>query len=348
MATLPSYSQIHDIGQSRPGIFQLVEVAFHNFQDVFNGKRAFQDAYQQTDPLATSILASVILSGLTLIVSEITRNFSQVDRLWSILPAIYIVHYSHWASLNNVHSDRVDTAAVIAVIWSVRLTFNYWRKGGYQWSSEDYRWDVIRAAIGKPAFFIMNITFISFMQNFLLVAITTPVYLFLVVAKNFPQSEVATTADTVFSRGMMLAVILEFFADQQQWSFHQAKQSYKTTSKVPAGYDKAELDRGFLYSGLWAFSRHPNFVGEQLFWVLLYQWSAFVTDSIYNWAGMGALMYLFLFQGSTWLTELITSNKYKDYKIYQKHVSMFLPRVQSIREGGFYFPDQNEEAKKQR
>ncbi|KAF3918778.1 hypothetical protein AA313_de0202989 [Arthrobotrys entomopaga] len=341
MATsLPSYTQIQEVGKNPPEIFHLCEIGFLGLQQAVEGKRSFLDFYKETDPFASSIIASLVLSILTLLLSEVTRNYSQVDRLWSILPAVYICHYSYWASLNNLYSDRVNTAAVLSVAWSIRLTYNYWRKGGYQWSSEDYRWNHIKATIGGPAFFLMNITFISFIQNILLVAITTPVYLFLIISKNFPKDEATTaTADTVFSRGMMLAIILAFFADQQQWSFHQAKHNYKATGKVPAGWDKDELERGFIYSGLWAFSRHPNFVAEQLFWVLLYQWSAFVTDSVYNWAGVGALSYLLLFQGSTWLTELITASKYKDYKMYQKNVSMFLPRIGSIREGGFYFPE---------
>ncbi|KAK6363346.1 hypothetical protein TWF730_000782 [Orbilia blumenaviensis] len=343
MAAIPSFSNILQIAHSSPNLLQLVQDGVRDIQLVAAGELDFFTFYKQTDPFAFTVLASSVLSVIVFIFSEITRNFSQVDRLWSILPAVYICHYSYWANINNLRTDRVDTVAVVSILWSIRLTYNYWRKGGYQWSSEDYRWDVIRKAIGAPAFFLMNLTFISFGQNFLLVAITAPVYLFLILTKNFPQTDATTTADTVFSRGMMMAVLLEFFADQQQWSFHQAKQKYKKTGTVPLGWDKNELDRGFVYSGLWAFSRHPNFVGEQIFWALLYQWSAFITDSVYNWTGVGALSYLLLFQGSTWLTELITSSKYKDYKVYQKHVSMFLPRVSAIKEGGFYFPEEEEE-----
>ena len=32
-----------------------------------------------------------------------------------------------------------------------------------------------------------------------------------------------------------------------------------------------------------------------------------------------------LFQGSTWLTELITSGKYPEYRDYQRSVGMFVP-----------------------
>ena len=74
-------------------------------------------------------------------------------------------------------------------------------------------------------------------------------------------------------------------------------------------------------------SRHPNFACEQAIWVALYEWSCYETNSYYNWAGFGALGYLCLFQGSTWFTELITRDKYPDYKDYQSRVGRFLPKL---------------------
>lgn len=37
--------------------------------------------------------------------------------------------------------------------------------------------------------------------------------------------------------------------------------------------------------------------------------------------------YLLLFQSSTWFTELITSKKYPEYKVYQERVGKFLPKL---------------------
>ena len=36
---------------------------------------------------------------------------------------------------------------------------------------------------------------------------------------------------------------------------------------------------------------------------------------------------MLLFQGSTWLTELISARKYPDYKEYQRRVGRFLPKL---------------------
>lgn len=47
----------------------------------------------------------------------------------------------------------------------MRLTYNYWRKGGYQIGSEDYRWEVLREKISPPLFFVFNVLFISLAQS---------------------------------------------------------------------------------------------------------------------------------------------------------------------------------------
>lgn len=46
-----------------------------------------------------------------------------------------------------------------------------------------------------------------------------------------------------------------------------------------------------------------------------------------NWTGAGAFSYLILFQASTWLTELLSSGKYPEYKVYQERVGKFLPKA---------------------
>ncbi|MBE3043608.1 DUF1295 domain-containing protein, partial [Candidatus Bathyarchaeota archaeon] len=100
-------------------------------------------------------------------------------------------------------------------------------------------------------------------------------------------------------------------------AYQTAKHRYLTDAKRPRGYDQADLDRGFITSGLWAYSRHPNFAAEQLIWFVLYQWSCNSTNTVWNWASVGAGSLIMLFQGSTMLTEAITAGKYPGYQDYQ-------------------------------
>lgn len=108
-------------------------------------------------------------------------------------------------------------------------------------------------------------------------------------------------------------------------AYQTAKHQYQKDAKLPKGWNQADLDRGFLTSGLWAYSRHPNFFAEQTFWLVLYHWGCYAGNSLYNWTFVGVGSLIILFQGSTWLTELITAGKYPEYKDYQKQVAMFIP-----------------------
>lgn len=128
--------------------------------------QALQSIYLNTNPLAMSFaFGTMFLTPLVLLVSEVNRNYSQVDRLWSILPVIYNVHYAVWAHLNGLPTLRLNHVMAVSIIWGARLTFNYWRKGGYQVGSEDYRWNIVKDRVGSLGMFIFNVTFISLGQN---------------------------------------------------------------------------------------------------------------------------------------------------------------------------------------
>merc|ERR1719245_1221564 len=77
---------------------------------------------------------------------------------------------------------RIWLMTIASTAWSVRLTYNFTRRGGYGWppwtGEEDYRWEyvrkwpIIRTKIGASLF---NLTFISLYQNVLLLLTATPV-----------------------------------------------------------------------------------------------------------------------------------------------------------------------------
>lgn len=125
---------------------------------------AWKQLYVSTNPVVTALVFSVATWPIFLILSEVNKNYSQVDRVWSILPTIFNAHYAIWARLNGMPTQRVDNVLAFSVLWSLRLTFNYWRRGGYQVGSEDYRWKIIEERIGKVAFFLLNIFFTSTLQ----------------------------------------------------------------------------------------------------------------------------------------------------------------------------------------
>lgn len=139
--------------------------------------QALKHLYLDTNPVISAFAFSLALTPLVLVISEINKNYSQVDRLWSIIPVIYNCHYALWAHLQGYPAEKLDHIVAVSVIWGLRLTFNYWRKGGYSVGSEDYRWQVLRGYLSPASMFIFNVFFISLGQN---------------VNTSYPDSSLAT------------------------------------------------------------------------------------------------------------------------------------------------------------
>ena len=92
------------------------------------------------NPYRLAFLLCAAVVSLTALVSTASSNYSQVDKLWSIVPFVYA-----WIP---VHDSRTLLMACITTIWGVRLTSNFARRGGYKWppwdGDEDYR---VRSAL---------------------------------------------------------------------------------------------------------------------------------------------------------------------------------------------------------
>ena len=80
--------------------------------------------YLNTNPLVTVIVFALFMSVLFLVISETTRNNSQVDRAWSILPILYNGHYALWARMAGFSTKRLDNIAVITALWGVSSFYN--------------------------------------------------------------------------------------------------------------------------------------------------------------------------------------------------------------------------------
>lgn len=254
-------------------------------------------------------------------VGEISKNNSQMDKLWSILPEVYV-----WiAAIRGGMTPRLVVMAILTTLWGARLTFNFARKGAYSirfWAGEeDYRWKVLRErSTFKPhwKWMLFNLFFISIYQNMLILTTTFPALISMDSAAPFGAVDIAAAAL------MLGSIVLELVADEQQWRFQQKKKELlhggKSLSELPMPYR-----RGFNTTGLWARSRHPNYLGEQCIWISFYVFSIGAGMGVFNWSLIGALLLVVLFIGSSSFGEEISSSKYPEYAVYQKKVSRFIP-----------------------
>ena len=76
---------------------------------------------------ATWVLSVVLGIGS----SAGTSDPSIVDRLWSILPVVYVWHMLLSSEGPPLGNPRLLVMAVLVTLWGSRLTFNFWLKGGF-------------------------------------------------------------------------------------------------------------------------------------------------------------------------------------------------------------------------
>jgi steroid 5-alpha reductase family enzyme len=237
----------------------------------------------------------------------LTREHSWVDRLWSITPFAYVGFFA-WRG--GFADARVNLMFALSLAWGQRLTYNFARKGGYAKGGEDYRWLVLKAKLTPWQWQLFGFFFVAGYQNFLLYLIALPAWLALRGAQ--PLGPI----DAVAAVGFSAALILEAVADQQQWRFQESKRAAREAKRPHAN---------FLTSGLFRYSRHPNFFAEQALWWCFYLFSVAATGEWLNVTIVGPTLLTLLFHGSTNFTESITLSKYPEYAEYQGRVSRLIP-----------------------
>jgi steroid 5-alpha reductase family enzyme len=276
------------------------------------------------DPLQRSALHDLlwtagIAAALCFVLGEVTGNCSQVDKIWSILPVIYL-----WIVAWHGHfGPRLVLMAVLVTLWGARLTYNFALKGAYQWAfwggEEDYRWKILRAKPefqGRGRWTIFNLLFICGYQNALILLFTLPALLALPCA-DAPLGYLDFAAAGL----MLLFLVFETVADRQQWLFQKEK-----WRRIHAGEPLGErYEKGFNDQGLWALSRHPNYFGEQGQWLAFYLFSVSCSGLWINWSITGSMLLLVLFRASSDFSEEISASKYPAYTDYQKRVPRFWP-----------------------
>ena len=204
------------------------------------------------DPLALVLIVAALTCAGCWIASLITKDTSWVDRIWSIVPAVYVWIFAVAGIVDGNDAARLILMALLVTAWAARLTFNFARKGGYT-GMEDYRWAILRGRMKPWQFQIFNLLFIVLYQNALLVLITLPAF---IAWQNPAPLNGWDAAFAILFAGFLVG---EFVADQQQWDFHKAK--------AAAG---GHLEPGFVTTGLFRVSRHPNFFFEQAQWWAFY------------------------------------------------------------------------------
>jgi len=194
-------------------------------------------------------------------------NSSVYDPYWSVAPLPMGIYWT-FAAGTSFGLRQVVILALLA-IWGARLTANWalrWRGP----TDEDFRYVEIRAKT-KHAYWPASLVSIHLMPTAWVFLGLLPLY----PALARPGITILDAAAAIVTG---LAIAIETVADRQLRRY------------LRQPHDKD----GILGSGLWAMCRHPNYLGEILFW-----WGLFLfgmaADPGWWWSAVGPLSITLLF-----------------------------------------------------
>ncbi len=131
-------------------------------------------------------------------------------------------------------------------------------------------------------------------QNFLLVLISLPA----LNAYNH-QGTIFNGWDALLVVIFILFLAGETLADQEQWDFQQTKKGIVEHGGTP--------EERFISTGLFRYSRHPNYFFELALWWVFFLIGCVAADSVVQRTILGPILLVILFIGSTQFTEKLTA-----------------------------------------
>jgi steroid 5-alpha reductase family enzyme len=185
--------------------------------------------------------AGLALAFVAWLASLPLRDASIADRLWPWLVLLPAMPSAALLQARGGWGARTVTLLVLALAWALRLCIHItWRNWG---RGEDPRYAAMRAAAG-PGFALRSLATVFLLQALLAMIVCAPLLAAFAAPQGFGALDALGTAIAAFG------IVFESVADAQLARFRANPGS-----------------RGHvLRSGLWRWSRHPNYFGEACVW----------------------------------------------------------------------------------
>ncbi len=185
-----------------------------------------------------------IISIMTILwlVSISIRNVSIVDIFWGSGFTLAGIYY-YLAAVNGLEIRKL-MVLILVCIWGLRLTFYlFWRNHG---KGEDIRYQNFRKNYGEHRYW-----WISFFQTFLLQGVLMWIISAPLLGASFsPEQSRLNFLDFAGLFILVFGIVFETTGDLQLARF---RQNPENRGKV-------------MRSGLWKYTRHPNYFGDSLVW----------------------------------------------------------------------------------
>jgi steroid 5-alpha reductase family enzyme len=247
-----------------------------------------------------TILAVLAATALIWIISLFLKDVSIIDIFWA--PGfVLICAVSVWW-VKSLDADGLIVVALVT-IWALRLgthLFLRWLRAGH----EDRRYAAMRRK--APGTFPVNSLFkVFWLQAAIMWFVSLPIQM-LLMAPHEPIDIVAIAGGIIAAIG----ILIEAIADHQLTQF---------------GRDPVNQGR-VLDTGLWSWSRHPNYFGDALMW-----WGLFVVcvsggAPLWTIICPAVMTFSLLRVSGVTLLERKMTDRRPDYADYIRRTSAFIPR----------------------
>jgi steroid 5-alpha reductase family enzyme len=194
-------------------------------------------------PLAVALAADVAATVAIFAASFWFKNSSFYDPYWSVAPPAIALYFALRPAAGPVDGLRVIVVFALVLAWAVRLTWN-WARGWQGLGHEDWRYLRLKEQSGQ-AYWLVSFAGIHMMPTLWVFAGCLSLYPALAAATR--PFGVLDAIAAVVTAG---SIWIEKRADDELRRFRA----------------EGHGPQAILKTGLWAWSRHPNYFGEMGFW----------------------------------------------------------------------------------
>jgi steroid 5-alpha reductase family enzyme len=250
------------------------------------------------NPLLTNFSVIIVYMSCWYFVALLKKRNDLADVAWG-LGFVIAALTNLW--INPSPNWRSWVIFTLVAIWGIRLAiYIFYRNRG---KGEDFRYQQWRKEWGKNVIWRSYLQ-IFFLQGALLTVIGLPIWFGI-------SSDQPSQPSLLDALGILLWLVGFGFEAISDWQMSQFRK-IKSTKK------------GIMKSGLWKYSRHPNYFGESVVWWSLYLIA--LANSSPIWTVIGPITITFLLvkvSGVPMLEKKYARNL--EYKAYQESTSSFIP-----------------------
>ena len=253
----------------RAGSFLLIILAYLL---AFASAWATAVAMGDQHPLLVALVADVVATVVIFIISTVVKNSSVYDAYWSVIPPVIAAYWMTRPEVAAGVEARHWLIFGLVTLWGARLTWN-WARGWTGMEHEDWRYVDLAKKHGAR-YWMVNFSGIHMFPTLLVFGGCLSMWPAMQSAEPLGWKDAVAAAVTLFGVGC------EGVADNQLLRFRR--------SNPPPG--------SVLETGIWSWSRHPNYFGEITFWWGLFVFAGLLAPEAW-WVVLGPVAITALFLG---------------------------------------------------